>query len=89
MYTSDDVAKPSDYVAKAVQTTYLVLCSRSLVVTEGVAAPRDQGAATSNGNAIARSRNKDMWDADAAEWQQTSATQQQVVPDREDRVYVG
>ncbi len=54
--------------------TELVMCSRSLVVTEGVAAPRDQGAATSNSNAIARSRNKDMWDADAAEWQQTSAT---------------
>ena len=53
----------------------LVLCCRSLVDIEGVAAPADQGAARSNSRAIATSRNVDMWDVAAAEWQQTSATQ--------------
>jgi hypothetical protein len=53
----------------------LVLCCRSLVDIEGVAAPADQGVARSNSRAIVTSRNVDMWDSAAAEWQQTSATQ--------------
>ncbi len=55
----------------------LVLCCRGLVDIEGVAAPADQGAARSNSRAIATSRNVDMWDAAATEWQQTSTTQHQ------------
>jgi hypothetical protein len=45
-----------------------VWCRRIPVTTEARWAPADQGAATRNSNAISRSRNAELRDAQRAEW---------------------